>query len=190
MAILEPLASLIISILFIVVGLIVAYAGGVLVRSIFAIAGAIVGGSLGYAGGTLLGDFTMSIILAIVGAILLAALFTFLVRLGLALVVGVLPAWGVYIYLGGTTGGLPEFQATATIAAIVVFIVAAVIAYALYKPLLGMVTALFGGLLVGVSVNSILLNPAGLDSTISAIVAIVVGAAVFIGGAIRQSRAS
>ncbi len=183
---LEPLSVGVIGALLIVVGLILAFFGGTLVRTLMGIVGALIGGSLGYVGGTLLSTNLLLVIgLAVIGAVLGALFFSFILRLGVSLAVGLLAGAAVWTVIGG---GSTDPVTSANLIAIVVVVLAFALAYVLFKRLLGLFTALAGGLLVGLSIDYLGIRFGSLEPTIAGAIGLVIGVIVVIAGAVRQWR--
>lgn len=182
---LDPITVGVVGGLLIVVGLILAFFGGVLVRSLMGIIGAVIGGVLGYLGGQLLNNFVLALVLAAIGAILGALFFSFIVRFGVSLVIGLLAAGATWDLLGGSTDPMSQ----TSLITILVLIVVTLLSFLLFKRLLGVFTALAGGLLVGNSVNQLAAFFGNLDPLIAGGIGLAIGVIVFIAGAIRQARA-
>src|SRR2546422_7930568 len=139
--------------------------------------GSVVGSLLGAAFG---GDLT-GLILAIVGAVIGSILFTKLVKVALAFLVGLLAGGAVY----GLLGGRAQFTAgqldTPLIAAILVLIVVFGISYYYIDDIIGIITAAIGGLLLALGLY--------LLQVVSTLTAALVGLGVFALGAFMQTAA-
>lgn len=185
---LDPATTAFTSVLLIVAGLVLALYGGGLLRILMVAIGALLGGAFGFLGGTLLGDPLFPLIFGIVGAVVGIVLFGFVVRLAVAFVAGVIAGAVALIVLGGSEAGPNIPFGTLAIAALA-FLVAAFITFLLFKRVIWLVTALIGGLLVGISVNFLSVNLANLAVDVAFGIALVVGGFVFLLGAVRQARA-
>jgi MFS family permease len=101
--------------------------------------GAIIGGLLGFTFGTAIGGWLVGFIVGMLGAMVGSAMFVFLSELALALVAGLL----AYILGDAVTGS----QIVGLVAAAVAFGLTVVF----IKEAIGVVTAIVGGLLVGIA---------------------------------------
>ena len=171
----------------IVVGLVFAFFGRGILKSLMAMLGAVLGGIIGYLAGALLvggGSSLAAIGLGLVGAFIGFILFWRLVKIGFALALGVLAAALVFIAFGTPSGtGAGDSR---VIAAVVAFIVVFAISYYFIEELIGIITALIGGILVGAGAYLFLGTgtPGGVQSWILAVGA---GAAIFFLGAFFQT---
>lgn len=174
--------ALLLGVILIAVGLALAFYGRRLWRTLMSLIGALIGSSIGFLAGYAIGGPLIGIVLAIVGAILGSLLFGFLVKVALAFLVGLLAAALVFLVIpgplpAGTGTGDPRF-----IAAVIVLIVVFAIAYYFIDELIGVVTAIVGGLLLAGGVYLVLGTGFGL-------VAGIAGLAAFVFGAILQTIA-
>lgn len=130
----------------------------------------------------------MELILAIVGAIIGALVFGFVVRVAFSLAMGFLAAAVAFAFIGGEpTPGAGVELGTLGIA-LAVLVIAALITFVFFKRLLVPITAAVGGWLVGIGLNSILVNALSLASNLAVLGAFALGLVVFIAGAISQGR--
>src|SRR5213595_3999611 len=110
--------------------------------------GALLGSAVGFLFGAALGGLVPGLILALVGAVIGSILFTKLVKVALAFLVGLLAAAVVYGLLGGqarfTQGQLDPHLVGAILVLIVVF----GISYYFIDDIIGIITAAIGGLLL------------------------------------------
>ncbi|MFQ5919647.1 MAG: hypothetical protein ACE5I4_06330 [Thermoplasmata archaeon] len=190
MALVDPLVAVVVGVVLIVAGLVLAFFGAGLVRVFMAVLGAIIGGIFGFLGGSLLGGAIFPLIFGIVGLIIGIVLFGFVVRAAVAIVAGIAIGGVVYLLLGGATEPGATIPAGTAAFAFIGFLVGAILIYIFFNRLLGVITALVGGLLVGVSLNFISINLAGLGGDIALAIGLIGGGVVFLAGAIRQARAS
>lgn len=173
--------------ILVVVGLVFAFFGRGVLKSLMGILGAIIGGIIGYLAGALLvgGATSLAAIgLGLVGSFIGFILFWKLVKIGFALALGVLAGALVFIAFGPSSGGGPVDSRV--IGAVVAFIVVFAIAYYFIEELIGIITALIGGILVGAGAFLFLGTgtPGGVPSWIAAVGA---GAAIFFLGAFFQT---
>src|SRR3989454_5596163 len=134
--------------ILILTGLALAFWGHGLWAPVVSLTGALLGSVVGYLSGAALGGDLPGLILAIVGAVIGSILFTKLVKVALAFLVGLLAGAAVY----GVFGGRATFTAgqldTPLIAAILVLIVVFGISYYYIDDIVGIITAAIGGLLL------------------------------------------
>lgn len=145
------------------------------------IVGAIIGGSVGF----VIGQYYISgtfgpLLLALIGSVLGSILFNYLVKIALALIAAGIPAILAYYAVGGNAQADQTAQDTPVIIAILVLLVVFAIAYYLVEELIGIVTALVGGFLLGAGVFLL---------TGDTRMAIAAGGIVFLVGAILQTLA-
>lgn len=175
---LDPTLALGIGAALIVLGLALAFWGRGIWRFIMAIIGAALGSILGFIIGFAIAGYLLGLGLSFVGAFIGSILFGKLVKIGLALVMGLLAAGIVFLALGAPTGtGLGDAR---MIAAIVALLIVFAISYYFIEELIGFITALIGGLLLGLGAWIILGTGTGL-------IAGGAGLAVFVIGAILQT---
>jgi len=160
------------------IGLLLAFVGRKMWTPFMSLVGAIIGGAIGYiVGAVFFGNSILAAgLLGLIGSVLGSILFNYLVKIALALIAAAVPAGLAYYGLGGPGAA----QDTAVIAAILVLLVFFAIAYYFVEELIGVVTALVGGALLGIGVFLVTNNGTW---TIGG------GAIVFIVGAIVQTLA-
>src|SRR2546425_292885 len=162
-------------------GLALAFWGHGLWATVMSLIGALLGSVVGYLFGAALGGDLTGLILAIVGAVIGSILFTKLVKVALAFLVGLLAGAAVY----GLLGGRAQFTAgqldTPLIAAILVLIVVFGISYYYVDDIIGIITAAIGGLLLALGLY--------LLQVVSTLTAALVGLGVFALGAFMQTAA-
>ena len=128
----------IIALVLIVVGLATAFFGRRVWKEVMSFAGAVIGGVVGYTIGASLGDPIMGLIVATLASIIGAGVMVFLAKVGLGAIAGLL----AFIVVSGVFGNA------------LVGLIAAVVAFALtlayIEAAIGVVTAIVGGLLVGI----------------------------------------
>src|SRR5438128_11018268 len=164
----------------ILTGLALAFWGHGLWATVMSMIGALLGAVVGYLFGAALGGDLAGLILAIVGAVIGSILFTKLVKVALAFLVGLLAGAAVY----GLLGGRAQFTAgqldTPLIAAILVLVVVFAISYYFIDDIIGIITAAIGGLLLALGLFLLGVAP---------ITAALAGLGVFALGACVQSSA-
>jgi len=130
---------LLISICILVVGLVLAFAGRIAWKHIMSFVGAILGGLFGFAFGTAVGGWVVGFIAGMLGAMVGSAVFIFLSHIGLGVVAGLLT------YLVG------EAVIGDQLVAIIMGVAAFALTIAFIQQAIGVVTAVVGGLLVGLA---------------------------------------
>src|SRR3989454_9494347 len=175
-------AGVIIGVVLITTGLALAFWGHGIWSTIMSLIGALLGAAVGFLfGASLSANILVALILALVGAIIGSILFTKLVKVALAFLVGLLAAAAVY----GLLGGRAQFTAgqidTPLIAAILVLIVVFGISYYFIDDIIGIITAAIGGLLLALGLY--------LLQVVSTITAALAGLGVFALGAFMQTAA-
>ena len=167
--------------ILILTGLALAFWGHGLWATVMSLIGALLGSVVGYLFGTALGGDLAGLILAIVGAVIGSILFTKLVKVALAFLVGLLAGAAVY----GVLGGRAQFTAgqldAPLIAAILVLIVVFGISYYYIDDIIGIITAAIGGLLLALGLYLLQVVPT--------LTAALVGLGVFVLGAFMQTAA-
>src|SRR3989441_4921675 len=167
--------------ILILTGLALAFWGHGLWATVMSLIGALLGSVVGYLFGAALGGDLTGLILAIVGAVIGSILFTKLVKVALAFLVGLLAGAAVY----GLLGGRAQFTAgqldTPLIAAILVLIVVFGISYYYIDDIVGIITAAIGGLLLALGLY--------LLQVVSTLTAALAGLGVFVLGAFLQTAA-
>ncbi|HLQ42256.1 MAG TPA: hypothetical protein VK189_05320 [Thermoplasmata archaeon] len=166
--------------ILILTGLALAFWGHGLWATVMSLIGALLGAVVGYLFGAALGGDVAALILAIVGAVIGSILFTKLVKVALAFLVGLLAGAAVY----GVLGGRAQFTAgqldAPLIAAILVLIVVFGISYYYIDDIIGIITAAIGGLLLALGLYLL---------QVSTITAALAGLGVFALGAFMQTAA-
>jgi len=167
--------------ILILTGLALAFWGHGLWATVMSLIGALLGSVVGFLFGVALGGDLAGLILALVGAVIGSILFTKLVKVALAFLVGLLAGAAVY----GLLGGRAQFTAgqldTPLIAAILVLIVVFSISYYFVDDLIGIITAAIGGLLLALGLY--------LLQVVATTTAALAGLGVFILGAFMQTSA-
>jgi hypothetical protein len=189
MALVDPLVGGLVGGLLILAGLVLAFFGAGLVRVFMAVLGAVIGAAFGFLGGSLLGGPIFPFIFLIVGLLIGIFLFGFVVRAAVAFVAGVMAGSVTYLLLAGPTDPGAAIPAGTFVFAFVAFLVGAVLVYLFFNRLMGVITALVGGVLVGVSLNFMAVSLGGLATDIAFAIGIVGGGIIFLAGAIRQAKA-
>src|SRR5437867_4820963 len=186
---LDPTLALVIAGILVLIGLLLAFWGRGILRFLMAIIGMLIGGIIGYVvGATAItgGGALLAIGLGLVGAFLGLILFWKLVKIGFALVLGLLAAVLVLIAFGVPQQGAGVGD-TRVIAAILVFLVVFALSYYFIEELICIITALIGGILVGVGAF-LLLGPGTAGGVATWIVAAAAGGVIFLLGAFVQTR--
>jgi hypothetical protein len=178
---LEPMESnilLLLLVILLLIGLILAYAGWVVYKKLMGFLGAIVGAFYGFDIGynTLQGGFLVGAIGAVVGAIVGALIFHFIVDFAIAVFCGLLAA-GVVITVLGTSQVL---------VAVIVGVVVGALAWYFIREIIGVATALMGGMISGFA----LLNIDDVLGWKIKSVIVLLAIFIFITGAIVQVKAA
>ena len=175
-------ALTIIGVILILVGLALAFWGRKVWTPFMSLVGAVIGGSVGYIIGGFYASsgYVVALALALIGSVLGSILFNYLVKIALALIAASIPAVLAYFALRGDPIRDPAAQDTSVIVAILVLLTVFVIAYYFVEELIGIVTSLVGGFLLGAGVF-LAMNAFGL--------ALGSGVGVFILGSIVQTLA-
>lgn len=127
-----------IAIVLVVVGLLTAFFGRRVWREVMSFAGAVIGGVVGYSIGASMGDQIMGLVVATLCSMIGAAVMVFVAKIGIGAIAGVL----AYVVVGAVLGS----PVVGLIAAVIAF--AVTLAY--IDVAIGVVTAIVGGLLVGI----------------------------------------
>ncbi|MBI4415868.1 MAG: hypothetical protein HY557_02660 [Euryarchaeota archaeon] len=178
----NPSTLAIIGILLVLVGFALAFLGRKLWTPFMSLVGAILGGTVGY----LIGGFyassgyVVALVLSMIGAVLGSILFNYLIKIALALIAAAIPAILAYRAMNPNPVLDQSAQDTAVIVAILVLLVVFAVAYYFVEELIGIVTSLVGGFLLGAGVF-LAMNDGGL--------AIGSGAIVFVVGGLVQTLA-
>src|SRR5256885_13147157 len=162
----------------ILTGLALAFWGHGLWATVMSMIGALLGAVVGYLFGAAVQGELVGLILALVGAIIGSILFTKLVKVALAFLVGLLAGAVVYGVLGGRASFAAGQMDNALVAAILVLIVVFRISYYFIDDIIGIVTAAIGGLLLALGLY--LLNAGTLTAGLA-------GLGVFLLGALVQT---
>ena len=174
-----PEATLIIGAILILTGLALAFWGHGIWSSIMSLIGALLGAAVGYLFGAALGgNYIVGLALAAVGAIIGSILFSKLVKIGLAFLVGILAAALTYTALRGTGTFTPGTLDAPLVASLLVLLVVFALAYYFIDDLIGIITAAIGGLLLGAGLY--ILN-------VQTLTAALAGVGVFLLGAFVQT---
>ena len=129
---------LIVALVFLFIGLILAFAGRKVWKHVMSLIGAVIGGLLGFTIGTAVGGVLIGFITGILGSMVGSAVFIFLARLGIGVVAGLL----TFIVVAEVTGS--------SVFALVAAVIAFAFTFAYIEVAIGIVTAVVGGLLVGI----------------------------------------
>ena len=174
-----PEATLIIGAILILTGLALAFWGHGIWSSIMSLIGALLGAAVGYLFGAALGgNYIVGLALAAVGAIIGSILFSKLVKIGLAFLVGILAAALTYTALRGTGTFTPGTLDAPLVGSLLVLLVVFALAYYFIDDLIGIITAAIGGLLLGAGLY--ILN-------VQTLTAALAGVGVFLLGAFVQT---
>ena len=158
-----------------------AFWGHGLWATVMSLIGALLGSVVGFLFGVALGSDLTGLILAIVGAVIGSILFTKLVKVALAFLVGLLAGAAIYALLGGKAQFTAGQLDTPLIAAILVLVVVFGISYYFIDDIIGIITAAIGGLLLALGLYLLQVVP-----TTTAALA---GLGVFVLGAFMQTSA-
>src|SRR5207249_1641119 len=167
--------------ILILTGLALAFWGHGLWATVMSLIGALLGSVVGFLFGVALGSDLTGLILAIVGAVIGSILFTKLVKVALAFLVGLLAGAAIYALLGGKAQFTAGQLDTPLIAAILVLVVVFGISYYFIDDIIGIITAAIGGLLLALGLYLLQVVP-----TTTAALA---GLGVFVLGAFMQTSA-
>ncbi|HEY5606386.1 MAG TPA: hypothetical protein VIL45_07710 [Thermoplasmata archaeon] len=143
-----PEATFAIAAILVVTGLALAFFGHGLWSTVMSLIGALLGSAVGFLFGAALGGQLAGLVLAAVGAIIGSILFTKLVKVALAFLVGLLAAALVYGVMGGRATFAAGRMDTPLVVALLVLVVVFGIAYYFIDNLIGIITAAIGGLLL------------------------------------------
>ncbi|UCE91209.1 MAG: hypothetical protein JSV90_07270 [Methanobacteriota archaeon] len=129
--------SVLVYMLILVIGLLIAFAGRVVWRHLMSFIGALIGGILGFVIGTAVGGVLIGLFASMLCAIIGSFVFVFLAEIGLGVVAGLFTYFVVL--------GLVESE----IVALILAAMALALTIVFIEQALGVVTAVIGGLLVG-----------------------------------------
>src|SRR6266852_2072244 len=161
--------------ILILTGLALAFWGHGLWATVMSPIGALLGAVVGYLFGTALGGDVAGLVLAIVGAVIGSILFTKLVKVALAFLVGLLAAALTYGLLRGNATFTGQMDPP-LVGAILVLIVVFGISYYFIDDIIGIITAAIGGLLLALGL--FLLGATALTAGIAGLGVFVLGAFV------------
>ena len=156
---------LIAAVVFVIIGVFLALVGRRIWKHVMSLIGAVIGGLLGFTIGTAVGGPLIGIITGILGSMVGSAVFIFLARVGIGVVAGLLS----FIVVAAVTGS--------ALLALVAAVIAFALTFAYIEVAIGIVTAVVGGLLVGIGL---------LWLDMSMLVAVLALMAVMIFGAVFQ----
>ena len=179
---LGPQAPLILGAILIITGLALAFFGHGIVSSLMSLIGALLGSAVGYLFGAAIGQSPLvGLVLAAVGAIIGSILFSKLVKIGLAFLVGILAAALTYTALRGPGTFTPGQIDPPLIVSLLVLLVVFALAYYYIDDLIGVITAAIGGLLLALGIY--------LLGVTTNVVAALAGLGAFVLGAYVQTKA-
>jgi len=181
-------AGVIIGVVLIITGLALAFWGHGIWSTIMSLIGALLGAAVGFLfGASLSANIAVALILALVGTIIGSSLFTKLVKVARAFLVGLLAAAAVYGLSGGRAQFTPGQIDTPLIAAILVLIVVFGISYYFIDDIIGIITAAIGGLLLALGL--FLLGVATITAALAGLGVFALGAFVQTSTIRRRKRA-
>ncbi|MDH3365774.1 MAG: hypothetical protein OEM29_07230 [Thermoplasmata archaeon] len=131
--------GILIYLLLLMMGLVLAFAGHIVWRHLMSFIGAIIGGVFGFVIGTAVGGVLVGLIVSMLAAVVGSFVFIFLAEIGLGVVAGLFAYFVVYGMVGDV------------IVALVVAALALGLTVVFIEQALGIVTAIIGGLLVGLA---------------------------------------
>lgn len=138
---------LLIGALLIIAGLVLGLRGRSIWSGLMGLIGAIIGGSLGFIFGALFNSWIAALVLSMVGAFIGSVVFGYVVKIALAFVAALLVAGGFYVWAG------PEMSQDMRMAISVVILLAVyTVAYWFIQEIISFLTALIGGILLGIGV--------------------------------------
>src|SRR5467141_1928932 len=175
-----PEVTYILAAILIITGLALAFKGHGLWSTVMSMIGALLGSAVGFLFGAALGGMVAGLVLALVGAVIGSILFTKLVKVALAFVVGLLAAALVYGLLRGSANFTGQMDPP-LVGAILMLIVVFGISYYFIDDIIGIITAAIGGLLLALGLY--------LLQVVSTLTAALVGLGVFALGAFMQTAA-
>src|SRR2546422_3313569 len=133
--------------ILILTGLALGFWGHGLWATVMSMIGALLGAVVGYLFGAALGGDLAGLILALVGAVIGSILFTKLVKVALAFLVGLLAGAAVYGVLGGRAQFTAGQLGATPVAAVLVLIVVLGLSYYYIADIIGITTPAIGGVL-------------------------------------------
>lgn len=131
--------GMLVFVIMLVVGLVIAFAGRIAWRHLMSFIGAVIGGLFGFVIGTAVGDVIVGLFVSMLCAVIGSFVFIFLAEVGLGVVAGLFTYFVV------------ESIAGIEVVALVFAGIALVMTIVFIEQALGVVTALIGGLLVGLA---------------------------------------
>lgn len=134
----SPELLLLIGLVVLCLGFVLALAGRVAWKHVMSFVGGAIGGIMGFVFGTAMGGLLVGLIVSMLGAVIGSALFVFLAQLGLGVVAGLL----TYIVASVVVGN--------AIVSVMLAGIAFVVTIVFIQQAIGVVTAVVGGLLVGI----------------------------------------
>src|SRR5205809_335537 len=173
--------------ILILTGLALAFWGRGLWATVMSLIGALLGSVVGFLFGVALGGDLAGLILAIVGAVIGSILFTKLVKVALAFLVGLLAGAAIYALLGGQAQFTAGQLDTPLIAAILVLIVVFGVSYYFIDDIIGIITAAIGGLLLALGLY--LLSAGTVTAGLAGLGAFILGALVQTAAIKKKNRA-
>ena len=173
-----PEVTYILAAVLIITGLALAFWGHGLWATIMSMIGALLGSAVGFLFGAALGGLIPGLILALVGAVIGSILFTKLVKVALAFLVGLLGGQARF-----TQGQLDP----ALIGALLVLIAVFGISYYFIDDIIGIITAAIGGLLLALGLY--LLSAGTVTAGLAGLGAFILGALVQTAAIKKKNRA-
>ena len=134
----SPELLLLIGVALLCIGFVLAFVGRLAWRPVMAFIGGVLGGLFGFVFGTAVGGILLGLLVSMLGAVIGSMMFAFLMEIGLGVVAGFL----TYVVASALT---ESFIVSAVLAG-VVFVLTVVFV----EEAIGVVTAVVGGLLVGI----------------------------------------
>lgn len=134
----SPELLILVGVVVLVLGFVLAFAGRVAWKHVMSFIGGVIGGVFGFVFGTAVGGLLVGLLVGFLGAVIGSALFVFLASVGL----GVVAALLTYVVAVGIAGN--------SLVALVLAAMAFVATIAFVEQAIGVVTAVVGGLLVGI----------------------------------------
>src|SRR5205809_6353042 len=173
--------------ILILTGLALAFWGHGLWATVMSLIGALLGSGVGFLFVVARGCDLTGLILATVGAVIGSILFTKLVKVALAFLVGLLAGAAIYALLGGKAQFTAGQLDTPLIAAILVLVVVFGISYYFIDDIIGIITAAIGGLLLALGLY--LLSAGTVTAGLAGLGAFILGALVQTAAIKKKNRA-
>ncbi len=133
----SPELLMLFGVIVLCLGFVLAFAGRIAWKHVMSFIGAVLGGVLGFVFGTAVGGYIVGIIVSMLGAVIGSAVFVFLSHVGL----GVVSALLTYIVASVVVGD--------ALVSLILAALAFAVTIAFIQQAIGVVTAVIGGLLVG-----------------------------------------